>query len=167
MKKASLVLSTLFLAFILFQFGMRFSLWNFAGLNSDHAIHILMAESFDWTKDWYYWGQNRLGSLMPLIGSLLISLGFGSFDAMGLTQIFLCLSLLLMVRSFVHSSWVFVGATAVLLLPIFPFWMQVSLGHPYLGQLFFNLLFLVIFSAKKLSLRAKAILLPLAAVGSI
>lgn len=45
--------------------------------------------------------------------------------------------------------------------------MQLSLGHPYLSQLFFNLLLLVCFYSEKLSTRNKALILPLVAVLSV
>jgi len=35
--------------------------------NSDHAIHVLMSTGFELPRDIYYWGQNRLGSLLPFI----------------------------------------------------------------------------------------------------
>jgi hypothetical protein len=36
--------------------------------NGDHAIQIIMAHYFRWeSADFYYWGQNRLGSLIPLL----------------------------------------------------------------------------------------------------
>lgn len=78
MKKLIFIISSLLFLFISYQFYIRFSLWHFKGLNSDHAIHILMAESFDYTKDWYYWGQNRLGSFIPMLGAIFIYLGGGT-----------------------------------------------------------------------------------------
>ena len=167
MKKALLLIYSLLFALILYQFFLRFSLWNFKGMNSDHAIHILMGESFDWGKDWYYWGQNRLGSFIPLIGSLLIGLGLNSFTALGVTQSILCLLIVFLLRLSIKSHVVFLAATAVVLLPIYPFWMQVTTGHPYLSQILFNLLLLACFSSQALKNRSKAILLPLLAMLSL
>ncbi|HEY9662935.1 MAG TPA: hypothetical protein V6C65_31205, partial [Allocoleopsis sp.] len=40
-------------------------------LNSDHAIHILMSYDLKLPQDLYYWGQDRLGSLLPLLSHML------------------------------------------------------------------------------------------------
>jgi hypothetical protein len=167
MKKVLRLIYSLLFALILYQFFLRFSLWNFKELNSDHAIHILMGESFDWGKDWYYWGQNRLGSFIPLIGSLFIGLGLNSFTALGVTQSILSLLIVLLLRLSIRSHLVFLAATAVVLLPIYPFWMQVTTGHPYLSQILFNLLLLACFGSQALKNRSKAILLPLLAMLSL
>ncbi|QNR25592.1 hypothetical protein [Croceimicrobium hydrocarbonivorans] len=152
----------LVLAGILFfaLFFFHYSLWYFEELNSDHAIHILMAERFDWAKDWYYWGQNRLGSFIPMMGSLLISLGVDSFTALGLVQVLILTATSFMLFRLSNFSFWSLGLCAVLLFPIYPFWMQVSLGHPYLGQFFFLILSLSLFYSSKLQDSWKSFLVP-------
>ena len=39
--------------------------------NSDTAVPILQAADFDFLHDLYYWGQKRLGSLIPMLGFIL------------------------------------------------------------------------------------------------
>lgn len=39
-------------------------------LNSDNAVTILMIHYFKLPKDLYFWGQDRMGSLIPLIGQI-------------------------------------------------------------------------------------------------
>jgi hypothetical protein len=39
-------------------------------LNSDNAVTILMIHSFNLPSDLYFWGQDRMGSLIPLIGQI-------------------------------------------------------------------------------------------------
>ncbi len=39
-------------------------------LNSDNAVTILMIHSFNLPNDIYFWGQDRMGSLIPLIGQI-------------------------------------------------------------------------------------------------
>jgi hypothetical protein len=39
-------------------------------LNSDSAVVVLMIYDFHLPQDLYYWGANRFGSLIPLIGQL-------------------------------------------------------------------------------------------------
>jgi hypothetical protein len=72
-----------------------------------------------------------------------------------------------LLKQFIPNGISFLAMATIILLPIYPFWMQVSLGHPYLSQLLFNLLLLVCFYSKKLSTRNKALILPLLAILSI
>lgn len=46
-------------------------------LNSDDGVGILMTHQLDFPHDIYFWGQDRLGSLVPLIGQLWTK-GFGA-----------------------------------------------------------------------------------------
>lgn len=122
-----------------------------------------MVEYWDWKVDWYYWGQDRLGSLLPLVAWPFYRLGLGSFEALGLAQLtILSFSLVLAFQMFKHNLARLVVAV-VLLYPIYPFWMQVSAGHPYLGQVLFGLLWIQI-DQSKLELKYKALLLPVLAV---
>ncbi len=43
-------------------------------VNSDMAVNVLMANDFEWPHDVYFWGQNRLGSFIPLIAHSLMNL---------------------------------------------------------------------------------------------
>jgi hypothetical protein len=54
-----------------------FSFYNFAGvnfplLNSDMAVTALMAQNFNLPGDLYFWGQDRGGSLIPLLANFLV-----------------------------------------------------------------------------------------------
>lgn len=120
-------------------------------MNSDHAIQILMTSSFDWSKDWYFWGQNRLGSLMPLLGSCLYLLPISAIDAIGVAHILVVLSCVGMLFFLLDRKAAVVLATITLLFPIYPFWMQISLGHPYLPQVFFAFSLLVVAKCKKIN----------------
>lgn len=119
-----------------------------------------MAERFDWTKDWYYWGQNRLGSFIPMLGSLLIRLGVDSFTALGLVQVLILSATSFMLCRLSNFSFWSLGLCAVLLFPVYPFWMQVSLGHPYLAQFFFLILSLSLFYSSKIKDSWKSFLVP-------
>lgn len=48
-----------------------FSSYYYPLLNSDDAISILMIEGFSLKKDLFCWGQDRGGSLVPLLANLL------------------------------------------------------------------------------------------------
>ena len=124
-----------------------FSVWTFKSFNSDHAIHVLMMEDFRIPEDWYYWGQNRLGSLLPFIGSMLVAIGVPSLAAAGMVHVvFLGTIALILFKLFEGSAWS-IAALVALIFPVFPFWMQISLGHPYLAQMLFGLLFLLLLSS--------------------
>ncbi|MCF8297621.1 MAG: hypothetical protein K9J13_08785 [Saprospiraceae bacterium] len=53
-----------------------FSFFNFSArfyplLNSDYAVNILMAYKLNLPSDFYYWGQDRGGSLLPILVKIL------------------------------------------------------------------------------------------------
>jgi len=57
------------LVIILFSFFHHSSLFT-PFLNSDDAILVLMIHDFHLPQDLYYWGANRAGTLIPLIGQI-------------------------------------------------------------------------------------------------
>ena len=63
----------LYYAIIAFIFLLSFYFYSslfYPALNSDNAISILMVHYFKLPHDLYFWGQDRLGSLIPLIGQI-------------------------------------------------------------------------------------------------
>lgn len=63
----------LYVASICFLFLASFSLFSsirYPLLNSDNAVTVLMTYYFKMPHDLYFWGQDRLGSLIPLIGQI-------------------------------------------------------------------------------------------------
>lgn len=70
------------LAFVLFTSILSFCLLSIFSSNnyhSDHAIHVLMSYYLDLPADLYYWGQDRLGSLLPIISHIFVKLGTDPF----------------------------------------------------------------------------------------
>jgi hypothetical protein len=110
---------------------------NLAGYNSDHAIHALMAEDFQWPIDFYYWGQNRLGSFIPMLASPFYYLGFTGLFAVAIAQLILVISVYAAFQSLFQNWWSKAALAVFVLLPIYPFHAQVQPGHPVLAQLFF------------------------------
>ncbi|MBK9046610.1 MAG: hypothetical protein IPL74_07875 [Bacteroidetes bacterium] len=56
------------LVFLIIAISFRtFSTLFYPALNSDQAIIILMGHSFQLPHDWYFWGQDRMGSLIPML----------------------------------------------------------------------------------------------------
>ena len=56
---------------IIFSFR-NFSEIYFPLLNSDMAVNVLMSQSFNLPGDLYFWGQDRAGSLIPLLANFLV-----------------------------------------------------------------------------------------------
>jgi hypothetical protein len=69
-------------------------------LNSDNAVTILMLHYFKLPHDLYFWGQNRMGSLIPLLGQIPFNLF--NLSAIASESIVHYLILLLGFCSFAH-----------------------------------------------------------------
>ena len=63
----SFVYYLLLFLLIIFSF-YNFAEINFPLLNSDMAVNVLMAQSLNLPGDFYFWGQDRAGSLYSLAG---------------------------------------------------------------------------------------------------
>jgi len=70
---------------LMFSF-LLFSSIGYPALNSDNAITVLMTHSFNLPHDWYFWGQDRMGSLIPLLGHPLVLAGFSPLLAESITH---------------------------------------------------------------------------------
>ncbi|MCF8255825.1 MAG: hypothetical protein K9J84_14705, partial [Bacteroidia bacterium] len=104
--------------------------------NSDQAIHVLMTCDFNWTEDAYYWGQNRLGSFLPLLASPIYQatnihpiflLGFLNFLFLLIAYYFL--------QKHIESNY---GKLFFLLALFFPhptYYYLLLIGHPYGAQI--------------------------------
>lgn len=56
-------------------------------LNSDNAVTILMIHYFKIPDDLYFWGQDRMGSLIPLLGQIPFKLlGFSALASEALVH---------------------------------------------------------------------------------
>jgi hypothetical protein len=107
-----------------------------------------MAKTFQLPRDFYYWGQNRLGSLLPMVASL-----FGR--VFPVHTLYIC--------SFVQYAFLFTGfylistqlkspllkiaICAVIFMPVNEYIYLVELGHPYSSQLFAGSIFIYMCSA--------------------
>jgi hypothetical protein len=63
--------------YILLVLLIAFSFYNFAEinyplLNSDMAVNVLMAKGVNLPGDLYFWGQDRAGSLIPLLANVFV-----------------------------------------------------------------------------------------------
>lgn len=67
-----------FVYYLLLFLLIIFSFCNFAEiyfplLNSDMAVNVLMAQDLNLPGDFYFWGQDRAGSLIPLLANFLVN----------------------------------------------------------------------------------------------
>ena len=105
-------------------------------LNSDIAIHVLMTESFSFQYDLYFWGQDRLGSLLPLVANIVHRIsGISPFWLTALTKwLFLCMGCV--------SFWYFIPNrfqrwvwTSLWFFPAYEMMYHLLPGHPYAEQM--------------------------------
>ncbi len=100
---------------------MAFSFFNFSPvyyyfLNPDHAVHILMTANFRFPHDLYFWGQDRLGSFIPLLGHLILK-------ATGMTAVWAVSvsNYLVLIAGWFSISTLFTGKGTKLVLAMFWF----------------------------------------------
>lgn len=63
-----------------------FSIAFYPFVNSDDALNVLMAHEYQLPHDLYCWGQDRGGTLIPLISQVFKAIGFGSIYAVSLSN---------------------------------------------------------------------------------
>jgi hypothetical protein len=105
-------------------------------LNSDIAVHVLMTESFSFRYDLYFWGQDRLGSLVPMVANIVYRIsGISPFWLTALTKwFFLCVGC--------FSFWYFIPNrfqrwvwTCLWFFPAYEMMYHLLPGHPYAEQM--------------------------------
>lgn len=137
-----LLFNILIAAIALFSFFL-FSSAYYPSVSSDMGVNVLIAESFSLPHDVYWWGQDRLGSFIPLISQPLIKMGMSSLLAVSISNY------LVITLGFIGFSTLFKSKKTILLFAIlwfFPYQRFIDmsvfpLGLSY-GLLGFSLLFL-------------------------
>ncbi len=120
---------------------------NFGLFNSDEAIHVLMSKSFLLPRDFYYWGQNRLGSLLPMTA-------YGLRKIFPIHYLYICsiVQFLFLFTGFyilsreIKSSILKVCLCLLIFLPVNEYNALILVGHPYSSQLFAGSLFIYFLS---------------------
>jgi hypothetical protein len=107
-------------------------------LDADQALHVLMGRDFSGLRDGYYWGQDRLGSLLPLLAKPLNAL-FNPLWAYTVAMALVLWACFNQLRAWVPQPLV-LPAFTFLLFPAFPWLYAVLPGQPYLAQTLFLLL---------------------------
>lgn len=147
---------------ICWGFAEIYAIHNYKGFNSDHAIHAMMSRDFHFSEDLYYWNQNRLGSFIPMLGALLVSLGFSAVLASVAVQYILLAAILFFLYDLLKNKILGIALGLLLFFPHSSFINQVLIGHPYLAQNFFIcLLIWMFFKRERLPKKLLYFLLPL------
>jgi hypothetical protein len=107
-------------------------------LNSDNAIHILMAYHLKLPDDLYYWGQDRLGSIVPILGHFLLKLlPLSPVEAVSYVQYFLLLVGFLCFASLFRNPISKIAFALIWFLPLRVLTELIHIGQPYGAQLAF------------------------------
>lgn len=126
------------IAILFFCSYRAFAPLNTPDLNADRAIHVLMAADLKLPQDLYYWGQNRLGSIVPLLSAgVLTILPLSPVVAVSLVQYGLLLVGYLCFASLLRHNLSKVILAFVWFLPLPEFIELVYTGQPYAAQLAF------------------------------
>lgn len=90
---------------IIFLLSFRFySSLFYPILNSDNGIIVLMIHDFKLPGDLYFWGQDRMGSLIPLAGQIFFKVfGFSALTSESITHYLILLVGFLAFASFFKS----------------------------------------------------------------
>jgi hypothetical protein len=142
----------LFWFLLLLVFSLSFYLYSpvyYTGLNSDYALHALMAEDFRLPEDLYIWGENRIGSLLPMLAVPLVKLGITGLWAMSVVQYTVLLLSFFIWQSFFRSLWVKLALMFILFIPIYPWQEFVMISHPVTLFVFFFGLSALLFEKAK------------------
>jgi hypothetical protein len=126
------ILVVIILSFILYSFNY------FAALNSDCAIQILITYYFKLPGDLYYWGQDRWGSLIPLIGQIFYKgLHLSPITAVSITYYLLLISGYIGFTNVFKTNFSKVIAAIILFLPPLRFvdvlWYPIGIQYSLLG----------------------------------
>lgn len=116
---------------------LNFSAYYSPNLNSDQAIHVLMAADLQLPADLYYWGQDRLGSLEPILAhGLLALLPLRPVVALSIVQYGILIAGFWVFARFFKQPLITVIFALVWFLPLRSFVEFVLPAHPYRSQFF-------------------------------
>lgn len=89
-------------------------------LNSDDGVTILMIHHFNWHTDLYYWGQDRYGSIIPLLGQLFYPhLGISALWVETVIRFAILFGGFLVIVNLIKAHWLKVVYAIIFFLPPF------------------------------------------------
>ncbi len=126
-----------------------YAIVNFKAYNSDFAIQLLMLEDLQLPRDLYFRGQDRLGSLIPLLAYPLVLLKINTFLAASIVQYTLMLSTFGFLNTLLHKWWQKLCIAILIFFPNWAFIDQVHIAQPYISHHFFLAIFLWLYFKAK------------------
>ncbi|NEQ26141.1 MAG: hypothetical protein F6K28_45260, partial [Microcoleus sp. SIO2G3] len=105
-------------------------------LNSDNAVHVLMAYHLKLPDDLYYWGQDRLGSIVPILSHFLLKiLPLPVVTVVSIVQYALLIFGYLCFASLLRHTVLHLALALVWFLPLRSFGVLNFIGQPYGPQM--------------------------------
>lgn len=129
------VLALLVIAVLMVVSFFRFSAYHYPFLDSDMAIHVLMARGFEFYHNLYYWGQTRLGSLMPLLAFFPWKVGLNPLNAVSAVQFGMAITVVIGFFFLERKVLITVVFASLFLFPIPALVYTLMPGHPALPHI--------------------------------
>lgn len=105
-------------------------------LDSDAAVHVLMTNDFSFQQDLYYWAQDRLGSLVPMLAFLVKShTSFRPIWVYALVKWAVLLAGVAVFWLFIPTRWQRWAFAVAWFFPIYELRCLLLPGHPYGEQM--------------------------------
>lgn len=120
-EQRNLVWEVVFLTVVVFSSFGFYGLVNFPFLNSDHCLNVLIADDFSLPRDFYCWGQNRGGMLIPLISQPLLWAGLSPLWAVSLSTYLILILGYFSLASFFKKPFSRIVFAIAWFLPLFSF----------------------------------------------
>ncbi|MGZ3862619.1 MAG: hypothetical protein ACXVPN_02100 [Bacteroidia bacterium] len=109
-----------------------------------------MANSFSIPEDLYFWHQDRLGSLLPMLASFIVSVfPIESIYAVTIVLYGMLYGIWYFLSSFLREVYGKILLLVIVFIPFPVFFEQVYVGHPYCSQFFLMTLSIFLFEKTK------------------
>ena len=110
-------------------------------LDSDQSIWVIMTRSPHFPDAFYFYGQNRLGSLLPLLAHGLVLVGLPAIWAIAVMNLLFQVAAAALYFRISKSAAAAIAIACLFLLPPWTMYVLNLIGHPYTSQLLLWLLF--------------------------
>jgi len=121
-KNSNTILFTIMQLCIIVISFIAYSSVSYPLLNSDDAVSILMLHDFHLPKDIFFWGQNRVGSIIPLLGQIPYKIiGIDLLWSESITHYLILIIGFLSFSTFFKSNFSKIAFCILWFLPIDPF----------------------------------------------
>jgi hypothetical protein len=156
LKNQRFLVSAIVITLIIILSARSYMAMQEVRLNSDNAIHVLMTQDLVLPDDLYYWGQDRLGSIVPMLGHGLMRLfSLPPVVAVSGSQYFFLLLGFLAFASLIQNVGLRVVFALIWFLPLGELTELLAISQPYGPQMAF--IGLAVALAQRLSAQAETL----------